>query len=418
MNPLFRPMMAACAVPLVALAAPSAWAQTPPAPFPGDYAWMNGSNTNPASPMVTGPLTWTMMVDTYYGYSFNRPADHTIFPTTTAPRHNEINLNLGLIGVEVTGVSDVIGKLVLQSGNYVDTITGSDATVGRGAYTGLSSMRHVQQAYAGYHLDWLYGANLVMGLFPAYIGLDSYWPQENWSYTHISHSDYTPYYLMGAKAEVYPRQDLKAEVWLVNGWQSISKFNEGVGLGYGLNWRPTDRLSLTHNVLGGSFESDPTRQRFYTNNMLQWKYAEAPTPNIKHLAVAAVADYGVNTAGAALPFTSLGGLGVMHRAQFNDQWGLTIRGSFYNDPQKLSVLAPPGGAAIPDGNLTASELTATLDFKPSPWLLNRLELRHDMASSPYIAGPGGLTAPAGAQNFTPDFVNAGTRVVFNTTVRF
>ena len=64
-----------------------------------DFSWMNGSNPQPASLLVTGPVTWSIYVDTYYAWQFHRPIDHTIFPTTTAPRHNEISLNLAHLGV-------------------------------------------------------------------------------------------------------------------------------------------------------------------------------------------------------------------------------------------------------------------------------------------------------------------------------
>jgi hypothetical protein len=388
-------------------------------PFPGDFTWLNGGNYQPEALLQTGPFTWTLLVDTYYGYSFNAPKDGTVFPTTTAPRHNEFNLNYGLLGVEVTGVPNVLGKLVLQMGNYVDTITGTDSSVGRGAYTGLTNLRNVQQAWLGYHFPVLHGMNLVTGIFPAYIGLESYVPQENWNYTHAVVSDFTPYYLTGASLQLYPRPDLLAQLWLVNGWQSLSKQTDAPGLGWSLNWRPTDRLSLTHNFLGGAFESDPSRVRYYADNVLQWQYARQPLPWIKSLALNATADLGYNTAGTQLPATWLGGGTLAHRVEFNDQWALGLRGSFFADPQKLVALPLPGGQAIPDGALTAAEATATLDFKPVPWLLYRLEYRHDWSSIPYIAGPGGITPPAGnGAGFSPDLRTNGDRLTLNATLRF
>lgn len=411
------------ATPAFAQASPGA-PSAPPEPvngFAGDTTWLNGSNYQPKSLLTMGPLTWTLMVDTYYGYSFNRPADHTIFPTTTAPRHNEFNLNMGLLGLEVTQAEHIFGKLVLQTGNYVDTITGTDATVTRGAYTGLTNMRHVQQAYAGHHFPVLGGLNLVAGLFPAYIGLDSYIPQENWGYSHNLCSDFTPYYLQGLMAQLYPRPDLKTELWLVNGWQSLSKFGDGMGVGYSVNWRPTERLSLSHNFLGGNFEADQSRTRLFTDNTVQWKYAVGGEGKpYKHHAVAAVADLGYNTASTApggAAATPLGGLALLHRTEFNDQWAATVRGSTFYDPQGLVALALPGGGSAPAG-LMPAELSANVDYKPQPWVLYRLEYRHDLANVPYISGPGGITAPAGTTGFTPDYVRAGDRVTANVTVRF
>ena len=386
-----------------------------------DFGWLNGTNDPRATPLTTGPLTWTLMVDTYYGYAFNRPADHTVFPTTTAPRHNEFNLNLALLGLEVTEYEHLFGKLLFQAGNYVDAITGTDATTARGAYSSLGGLRHVQQAYAGHHFPVLSGLNLVMGLFPAYIGLDSYIPQENWNYTHNLLSDFTPYYLSGLMAQLYPTPDLKTELWLVNGWQSLSKHGEGLGVGYSVNWRPHDRLSLTHNGLSGQFEADQTRTRLYTDTTLQWKYAERPWPGVRHLAIACAVDAGYNTASAnpgGPGATWLGGAALLHRFELDDRWAATLRTSVYHDPQHLVALAPPGGARLAPEPLTAGELTATLDYRPSPWMLYRLEVRHDVASLPYVAGPGGLVAPAGASGFAPDLRTQGGRLTANATVRF
>lgn len=392
---------------VVLCGAPAALAQEGP-----DFGWLNGTNDQPEAPLKAGPVTWSLLIDTYYGYAFNRPSDHTVFPTTTAPRHNEFNLNLGVLGAEVTGLPDTFGKLVLQTGNYVDTVTGTDATVGRGAFSSLVSMRNVQQAYVGQRLTP--DLSIKMGLFPAFIGIDSYWPQENWNYTHNLLSDFTPYYLMGGAVEGNLRPDLKAQFWLVNGWQSISQLGEGKGIGWSLNWTPSDRLSLTHNFLGGNFEADQSRTRYYTNHSVQWKYAENPVPGITHMALVAAVDYAYNTAGTQLLATSMGGVALLHRITFSDQWALSLRGSVYSDPQKLVAAAPPlaAGQSLSSDPLTTSEVTATLDFKPSPWLLHRLEVRHDMASIPYIAGPGGVTS-------TPaDFRTSGTRAVFSSTLRF
>lgn len=399
-------------------AAPQTLDQAEP-PFPGDFSWLNGTNDQPQALLQTGPVTWTLLVDTYYGYSFNTPKDGTVFPTTTAPRHNEFNLNYGLLGVEVTGVPNVMGKLALQVGNYVDTITGTDTSVSRGAYNGLASLRNVQQAWVGYHLPVLHGLNVLTGIFPAYIGLESYLPQENWNYTHAVLSDWTPYYLTGAALQLYPRQDLLAQLWLVNGWQSLSKQTTSPGLGWSVTWRPNDRLSLTHNFLGGAFDSDASRLRLYADNIVQWQYARQPLPWIKSLAVSATADLGRETAGVTLPATWFGGGTLAHRIEFDDHWALGLRTSAFADPQKLVALGLPAGQALPDGTLVAAEGTATLDYKPLPWLLYRLEYRHDWSSLPYIAGSGGITPPGGdVQGFAPDLRTNGDRLTLNATLRF
>src|SRR5438309_1038637 len=89
-----------------------------------DYSWLNGSNNQPKSLLTVGPLTWTVYIDTYYAFQFHQPIDHTIFPTVVAPRHNEVSFNLGVLGVELTGLDGPIGRIYLQYGSNVDTTYG------------------------------------------------------------------------------------------------------------------------------------------------------------------------------------------------------------------------------------------------------------------------------------------------------
>jgi Putative beta-barrel porin-2, OmpL-like. bbp2 len=116
------------AFPLLVLAAPTATVAESPRdvrepPFEEfDFRWINGSNPQPPSLLGMGPLTWSLYVDTYFAWDFNHPIDHTIFPTTVAPRHDEVSLNLAHIGIDVTGLDGPTGRLYVQYGSMVETI--------------------------------------------------------------------------------------------------------------------------------------------------------------------------------------------------------------------------------------------------------------------------------------------------------
>lgn len=412
--------------PIVAPASGSAAAteSAPPQPFPGDLGWMNGTNSNPPSTATAGPIAVSMLLDTYYSYSFNHPADHTIFPTISAPRHNEFNLNLGYIGMELTGIPNTIGKFVVQGGNEVDMVNGVDPTINpptaRGAFSSINSLRYVREAFVGYHFDVLYGFNLTAGIFPAYVGMESYEPQENWNYTHNLVCDFTPYYLQGISAQLFPLQTLKTELWFFNGWQTMAKLTDAFGYGYVVEWHPTDHFSLRQNFLTGNVNlGDPSRLRIYMDQGLQWKYGENCF-GTKYCALAAIFDAGYETAGTngATPATMLGAA-LLHRTQLTDQWSTTERVSYYDDPQHLVALTPPAGT-LANGDLQAGEATVGVDYKVNPWLTYRLEYRHDFSRNvPYIAGPGGITPPSPSTiGFTPDLRYSGDRITLNSTLRF
>src|SRR5207253_1324781 len=114
---------------------------------------------------------------------------------------------------------------------------------------------------------------LELGIFPSYVGLESYLPQENWSYTHSFISDATPYYFFGLRLQIFATQRLKIELWLVNGWQTFGQWHEGRAGGYFVNWRPREWLSLVDSVyLGQEVFNDPSSLRLWTDNNAQLRY--------------------------------------------------------------------------------------------------------------------------------------------------
>lgn len=394
-----------------------------------DFSWMNGSNPQPPSLLVAGPVTGSLYVDTYYAWQTQRPIDHTIFPGTTAPRHNEISLNLAHLGLDVTGLEGPIGRLYIQYGSTVETIAGQDTTTTRGFFLTNRLLQNVQQAAAGWHFHALHGINLEAGIFPSYVGLESYLPEENWAYSHAFMSDFTPYYFFGLRGQVFLTRRLKVEFWAVNGWQTFGEWHEARAGGYLLNWRPRESLSLVNSVYAGSeVEGDPRSLRIYSDNNLQLRYYRNPRDTfLRSLALSLVADLGYEHRGNA-PSGWVGGVALANRFDWSARWKSTLRADFfYDETQALSARFPVGSAYpwTAHAPLRAGGLTATVDFWPSPWLVLRLEYSHRAANQPYFSGHGGITGPGGVlpvdasarASFVPDLRPSDDRFILNATLR-
>jgi hypothetical protein len=393
-----------------------------------DYSWMNGSNAQPSSLLGMGPITWSIYVDTYFAWQFSQPIDHTIFPTTVAPRHDEISLNLAHVGVDVTGLDGPTGRLYVQYGSMVETIAGQDTTTNRGFFLTNRLMQMVQQAAAGWHFHFWHGANVELGIFPSYIGLESYLPEENWAYTHAFMSDATPYYFFGFRGQLFPSDRLKIELWVVNGWQTFGQWHEGRAGGYLWNWRPSGWLSIVNSLYAGQeAQGDPDSLRIYSDNDLQIRYYERKgAPFLRSMAISLVGDLGYEHRGNA-PSGPMGGMTLTHRWDWTERWKSTLRADFLYD--KTQAISPkfPVGAAYPwmgTDPFFAAGATATLDFWPSPWLVTRLEFSHRIANQPLFSGHGGITGPNGelpsASNpgsFTPDLRYTDDRLLLNVTLR-
>jgi hypothetical protein len=414
-------------------AAPSAPAATPAKPLdvlePPDLSanWMTATNRQPGSLLTAGPVTFSVYVDGYYAWQFSQPVDHTIFPTTVAPRHDEISLNLASVGVDVTGLDGPIGRVYLQYGSNTLTDGGQDATTQRGYFLSSSAFAPIQQAGVGWHFHALHGINTEIGIFPSYVGGDSYLPQENWNYTHPFMAEFTPYYFAGSRTQIFLKPRLKVEVWLVNGWQTYGEWHEAKAGGYLLQGRPSDDLVLSHNTYVGQDQpADSTSVRLYSDNEAQWQYFKRERGLLRSLALVAVADIGYETHKDAPDDVMTGGE-LMSRAQLGAEWAFTVRGDvFYDKTQSIIYPLPLGSPyTLPDKSaFLGGGLTTTLDFSPSPWIVFRGEYVHRAANIPYFSGHGGITGPGvaspipgAATTFTPDLRKDDDRVIFNATLR-
>ncbi len=408
--------------------APLAVREPPFAEF--DYSWITGSNRQPSPLLGLGPIDFLLYADAYYLFQFHQPIDHTAFPSTVAPRHNEISLNLATFGIELSRLSlgrygGPIGRLYLQYGSNIDTDAGADASTTRGYYLSASAFKYIQQAAAGWHFNTLHGINVEMGIFPSYIGADSYLPQENWDYLHPFIAEFTPFYFSGIRAQIYPTQRLKVELWLVNGWQTFGQWHEGRSGGYLLNWRPRQALTMSHLFyVGQDVQGDSGGVRYYTDNNLQVQLWRGQNSHqVKSLAISLTADYGFEQRGNA-PSGSMTGAAFSLRAEWTEHWATTIRGDIFYDQTRALLIQLPSGAALPPTptSFLGGGVTATMDCFPSPWLLMRFEYMHRETNFPYFSGSAGITGPGGVvpiggTPFVPDLVKRDDRLVLNATLR-
>ncbi|MEP6768375.1 MAG: outer membrane beta-barrel protein [Acidobacteriota bacterium] len=169
------------------------------------------------------------------------------------------------------------GRLLTQFGMYSQATPRNDASTGRGEWNLDNAYRYISEAYGGYHIDKWNGINVDAGIFMSYVGLFSYYQYDNWSYQPSYVSSNTPWFFNGVRIQVFPSDRFKAELWIVNGWQSYGRFNHAPGLGFQLLWRPTSSLSiLSNNYFGTDTPGTAARKRIHTDDSVQYKYLENP----------------------------------------------------------------------------------------------------------------------------------------------
>ncbi|MBL8910524.1 MAG: outer membrane beta-barrel protein [Archangium sp.] len=403
-----------------------------------DFSWVPGNYGGPVRPMTWGPFSGEFRADVVYHHSFANPSDNTISGSSEVFRHGEVQVTQLGIGGDFY-YKGAHGRLMTQFGMYSQTTPRNDASPARGQWNLADAYRYISEAYAGYHFDVLAGINVQAGIFMSYIGLWSYYNFDNWTYQPSYVSSNTPWFFNGVRAQIYVNDKLKIEPWLVNGWQSYGRFNNGIGGGGQIVWRPNGNLSfVSNNYFGTDTLGNAMRYRIHTDDSAMAKYYENKGGIFSKGAVSLTLDAGCEFGGGVTCDTQFFyGFMAYHRAWFfNDKAALTVGGGAINNPGRYLVLLPPINGttaasgtpyftANPGDPYMAWDFQITTDIFPVPYVNVRAEFNHRAASVPYFSGRGGVTPPGGNQGapgslvdgWTPDLVPTEDRLTVSLSVK-
>ncbi len=419
-------------------------------PFEGiETNWQNGSDRRDSSAFKGKYFIPSMILDINYTHSFNKPNDNTVVGSTALARNNEVQISHLLLGGDFV-YGNAHGRVMLQMGTRSVVIPRNDISPYLGQYKLADVYRYLSEASAGYHINKWYGINIDAGLFPSYIGLNSYYQVENWEYQASFTSDNTPWFFNGLRVQMFPAKHLKIETWLINGWQSYGRFNSMPGMGFNITYMPNSNVKmLTNNYYGADAAAIPDRKRFHSDNSFLYRYYNNPnSKGISRAAFSLTGDLGFEKGGGVNGFSnsdSLKGpaqyfLSAMfyNRIWFaKNKFAWTFGGGLMKNPGRYLVLYPTGQASpLPDPNnptqtegkypfsanpgdlFTGWDASTTFEYMANQSLSFKAEFVHRHASVPYFAGQGGVTSPTGytftplPADWRPDLVKSEDRVIF------
>jgi hypothetical protein len=412
-----------------------------------DFTWLNGNSRTKDYPLQMAVFTGEFRADTSFIYDFNGPRDHTLVGSSESGRTGEFQVQQLGVGGDFH-YQNVRGRIMTQFGMYSTMTPRNDASPARGQWNLADAYRYLSEAYGGYHLDALHGINIDAGVFMSYVGLFSYYNFDNWAYQPSYVSSNTPWFFNGLRVQIFPTAKLKIEPWLVNGWQSYGVFNNRLGLGAQILWRPTGNVSILSNMYGIGRDTPGVngRTRWHMDNSVQYKYFENLQRTLNRAAFSVTVDAGCESGGGVSCFGNTAGgpkqsfLGFMVYNRFwfhRDLFGITLGGGAMTNPGRYLVLVPPiNGAnaasgtpyftANPGDPFKAWDTSATFDYMPTQFTTFRFEYNHRAANVPYFAGSGGVTPPGGNQGspgstvpgFSPDLRKRENRLNMAILVKF
>ena len=292
-------------------------------------------------------------LETYHGYDFNKPSDHQrpgfVYSHN---RHNEVNLNLGLIkGAYDNG--KVRSALALMVGTYANANLAAEPGV----------LKNLYEANGGIKVSKSANLWVDAGIFSSHIGFESAIAKDCWTLTRSMLADNSPYYESGAKL-TYITNDGK---WLLsglflNGWQRIQRpdGNNTPTFGTQITFIPNSRVKLNYSTFAGNDKPDTTRQMRYFHNL----YGIFQMTD--KLFITTGFDYGAEqkSKGSSVHNKWYSPVFLI-KTNLNEKWAATGRWEYYSDKQGVIIDTANG--------FKTSGVSVNLDYMPLDNALLRVE---------------------------------------------
>ena len=304
-------------------------------------------------------------MDVFYSYDFNEPGlgkrQDFLFHHN---RHNETNLNLGLIQFDVKH-EKYRATLAFQTGTYPNDNYASEEGI----------FQSINQAFVGIALDKKNKLWFDAGIFNSNLGFESALSIDNWTLTRSIAAESSPYFLTGAKLTYKPNENWTFLALVSNGWQRIRRVrgNSVTSFGTQITYQK-EQFLLNWSTFVGTDDPDVLRRMRYFNNFFtqldlneQWSLILGVDIGLQEESVD----------NDDLNHWIVPSLIVQYR--INRSWKTAIRAEYFNDDDELIINNPnPGPINIlpplsPGVNMGSASLN--IDFTPAENIALRLEGR-------------------------------------------
>ena len=308
--------------------------------------------------------------DVFYVYDFNRPdGPYRQAFLFNHNRHNEFNLNLGLLGLHLDHAR-YRARFTLQAGTYANDNYQAEP----------GALRNVYEAWAGLALNRGNTLWVDAGILPSHLGFESAVSMDNWTFTRSLSTESSPYYLAGVRLSYQAGESWELAALMVNGWQRIQRLegNSLPSFGTQVQFSPSDRMMINWSTFLGTDDPDVTRRmRYFSNLFGQFRLTE-------RLGLLAGIDIGLQqeTKGSSrydfwIAPTLIG------QYSLDARWKTALRLEYYQDLE--GVIIP---VSDPNGFRTTG-VSWNLDYAPAPAVVCRLETRWLGSPYPVFRAEGG-----------------------------
>ena len=295
-------------------------------------------------------------VDIYYVYDFNKPVTDYRQPFFyNHNRHNEFNLNLGLIGLQLEHPK-YRANLSIQTGTYANDNYAAEPGV----------LKNVHEAVVGISLNKENNLWLDAGIMGSHLGFESAVSIDNLTLTRSLAAENSPYFLTGAKLTFNPNNKWEIVATVCNGWQRIQRVQNNSLLSFGtqIKYSPSEQFVLNWSTFVGTDDPDSTRRMRIFNNFYS-------TFNLSEdISLITGFDIGVQqrTKGSSEYDAWLSPV-IIAQYSLNQNWKTAFRAEYYKD--KTGIIIP----TKTENGFETTGFSVNCDYLPVPNLALRMEGR-------------------------------------------
>jgi hypothetical protein len=301
-------------------------------------------------------LSFSGFIDIFHVYDFNQPKSiqrQSFFYNHN--RHNEFNLNLGLLKFEIEQ-SKYRANIGLQTGTYVN-----DNMVSEPGF-----LKNIFEANIGISLNKKNNIWLDAGILPSHIGFESAISIDNFTLSRSLSAENSPYFLTGMKLTINPSDNLEIAGLFVNGWQRIQRLEGNSFPSFGTQFRYTFSKSIILNwsTFIGSDDIDIKRRIRYFNNF----FGKLRLSN--KLEFITGFDLGIQQiAKGSFKYNYWFSPTLISKYDINNNWKAAIRVEYYNDKNSIII------STISKNGIQTKGISLNFDYAPSRILICRIEGR-------------------------------------------
>ena len=212
------------------------------------------NSTNQALP----PPGWQYggFADIGYLYDFNSPSSHLFRSRGTTFHVNEVDLNMADLYLRRTASQGSRwGMEVTLQGGKDSQVFGFSATAPNLA--GSKWLRHLGPTDVSYLAPAGKGLTIQGGIFNSFIGYDSLYAKDNFTYTRPWGADFTPYLMLGVNAQYPFTEKMTGTLFLINGYWHLAHANNVPSSGGQIAYKATKHVTLKETVLYGPHRPTP-----------------------------------------------------------------------------------------------------------------------------------------------------------------